>query len=157
MPLQDANTENGCMWFSPGSHRLGVLPHRSPDNDPRVHALECVGAFNAEAAIACPIPAGAATAHLGRTLHFAGPNRSDGPRCAYIFTFEVPSERPRERRRFEWNHGKQPANMLRKRRWQRRGGILVEASRKLRAGVPWRRAASRLWLELRRALRRCGI
>jgi hypothetical protein len=156
MPLQEATIDNGCMWFSPGSHRLGVLRHRSPDNDPRVHALECVGTFNAGQAVACPIPAGAATAHLGRTLHFAGPNRSDGPRCAYIFTFEVPAERPRERRQFEWNTGKQPANQLRKRQWQRRGGILVEAARTLRAGVPWRRAASRLLFELRRALRGSG-
>jgi len=157
MPLQDATTENGCMWFSPGSHRRGVLPHRSPDNDPRVHALECTGAFNAGEAMACPIPAGAATAHLGRTLHCAGPNRSDGPRCAYIFTFEVPSERPRERRQFAWNNSKQAANIVRRRRWQRRGGLLVEISRKLRAGLPWRNAVSRLYFELRRALRRGGI
>ncbi|MDB6042320.1 MAG: Deoxyhypusine synthase [Gammaproteobacteria bacterium] len=29
VPLQDATLENGCMMYIPGSHRSGVLPHRS--------------------------------------------------------------------------------------------------------------------------------
>ena len=157
MPLQNATVENGCMWFSPGSHRRGLLPHRPVNDDPRVHSLECIGVFNAAETLACPIPAGGATAHLGRTLHFAGPNRTDGPRCAYIFTFEVPSERPRERRQFSWNSGKQAANLLRKRRWYLRGGVIIELARLMHSGISWRRGALRALTELRVLLRRCGI
>jgi ectoine hydroxylase-related dioxygenase (phytanoyl-CoA dioxygenase family) len=151
MPLQEATLENGCMVYVPGSHRLGVLPHRSPGNDPRVPAIECVGGFNVADAVACPLEAGMATVHQGRTLHYAGPNRSDAPRYAYILAFEIPPEPLRERRDFHWNREKQAANILRKRRWRLRGGIVVEASRKLRSGM-WRRPA-RMLFELRRALR----
>src|ERR1700691_6115927 len=63
MPLQDVTPENGCMVYMPRSHRLGVLPHGSPGNDPRVHALECTGEFNRAEAVACPISAGEATMH----------------------------------------------------------------------------------------------
>ena len=27
-PMEDASVENGCMWFVPGSHKRGLLPHR---------------------------------------------------------------------------------------------------------------------------------
>jgi ectoine hydroxylase-related dioxygenase (phytanoyl-CoA dioxygenase family) len=151
MPLQDATLENGCMVYIPDSFRLGVLPHRSPGNDPRVQAIECAGGFNPADAVSLPISAGMATAHQGRTLHFAGPNRSDAPRCAYILAFEIPPEPLRQRRDFYWNREKQAASLARKRRWRLRGGIVIEAFRKLRSGM-WRRPA-RMLFELRRALR----
>ena len=27
-PMEDATTENGCMWFVPGSHKEGLRKHR---------------------------------------------------------------------------------------------------------------------------------
>ena len=27
-PMEDATTENGCMWFVPGSHKEGLRQHR---------------------------------------------------------------------------------------------------------------------------------
>jgi hypothetical protein len=151
MPLQDATLENGCMMYVPGSHRLGVLPHRSPGDDPLVHAIECAAGFESSTAVSCPLPAGGATAHHGRTLHFAGPNRSSAPRYAFIMAFEIPPVPLQQRRDFYWNREKRAANMTRRRLWRRRGGIVIEALRKLRSGM-WRQPA-RLKFEIRRAWR----
>jgi ectoine hydroxylase-related dioxygenase (phytanoyl-CoA dioxygenase family) len=53
-------------------------------------------------ATACELPAGGATVHDSRTLHYTGPNRTDRPRRAYILIF---GNQPRERdepRDFYW-------------------------------------------------------
>jgi hypothetical protein len=103
IPLQEATLENGCMQFVPGSHNQGVLPHHSIGHDPRIIGLEVdnVDTITA-AAVPCPIPAGGATIHHCRTLHYAGPNRSDGPRRAYILGFGVPPKMRVAPRDFYW-------------------------------------------------------
>jgi ectoine hydroxylase-related dioxygenase (phytanoyl-CoA dioxygenase family) len=151
MPLQEATIENGCIQYIAGSHKGDVLPHRSPKNDPRIHAIECAGGFDPSAAIPCPLPAGGAVMHLGRTLHCAGPNNSDIPRRAYILAFEIPPKPSANPRSFYWNLEKQTANLDRKRRWRKNGGILVEFGRKLRGGM-WRQPG-RIVFEARRAIR----
>lgn len=88
MPLQEATLENGCMHFLPGSHRAGVVPHHIVDME--AHALEADGPVDPADAVACPLPAGGCTIHHCRTVHYAGPNRSDGPRRAYIMGFAAP-------------------------------------------------------------------
>jgi ectoine hydroxylase-related dioxygenase (phytanoyl-CoA dioxygenase family) len=151
MPLRDATTGNGCMQFIPGSHRSGILPHSSPGGDRRIHAIECAEGFDSSTAVACPLPAGHATVHHGRTLHFAGPNRSPEARYAFILSFEIPPEPLRTARNFYWNAEKQAPNRTRRRQWRMRGGIVIEGLRKLRAGM-WREPA-RLAFEARRAVR----
>jgi ectoine hydroxylase-related dioxygenase (phytanoyl-CoA dioxygenase family) len=59
-----------------------------------VHGL-VTDAVDASRAVACPIPAGGATFHHCRTLHFAGPNTTDEPRRAYILVLSA-SSTPRE-------------------------------------------------------------
>ncbi len=102
LPLQEATLENGCMQFIPGSHKLGILPHRPIGNDPRVHGLEVVEPVDPTKAVACPIPAGGATLHCSRTLHYAGPNRSSQPRRAYIMIFQTPPKKLDRPRDFYW-------------------------------------------------------
>jgi hypothetical protein len=151
MPLQPATVDNGCMQYIPGSHLGEILPHRSPGDDPRIHAIECAGGFDPVAAVPCPLPAGGVVIHHGRTLHFAGPNTTDVARCAYILAFEtppVPAARPRG---FHWNRAKRTANVNRRRRWRKRGGILVELVRRLRSGAI--SSPKRLLFEVHRALR----
>jgi ectoine hydroxylase-related dioxygenase (phytanoyl-CoA dioxygenase family) len=114
IPLQDATLENGCMQFIPRSHLLDVLPHHSIDNDPRIHGLEVDGAIETEAAVACPTPAGGATIHLSRTLHYAGPNLSAQPRRAYIMAFQRPPRQRSVPRSFYWNEEKTDAYRLKK-------------------------------------------
>ena len=151
MPLQEATPENGCMQYIAGSNKGEVLPHRSPKSDTKVHAIECAGGFDPADATLCPLPAGGATMHHGRTLHYAGPNHTDQPRRAYILAFEVPPKPSAQQRSFYWNHEKQTASLERKRHWRKRGGILIEFGRKLRAGL-WRHPG-RVVFEARRALR----
>lgn len=102
IPLQEANLENGCMQFVPGSHRSEIVPHHSINHDPRIHGLE-VDAAHTEGAVACPLPPGGATIHHNRTLHYTGPNRSEQPRRAYILMFGTLPKRRAEPRTFRWN------------------------------------------------------
>ncbi len=85
MPLDDTDTENGCMHYVPGSHRADVLPHHSIGHDARVHGLEVddAGQYH-HRGVACPMAAGGCVLHLPTTLHYAGPNVSSRQRRAYI-------------------------------------------------------------------------
>ncbi len=113
MPLQDATVESGCMQFVPGSHKAEVRAHRPINNDPRIHGLEAEH-VDAAKTVACPIPAGAVTIHHCRTLHYAGPNRSDEPRRAYIQVKGLPTQKRSEPRDFAWQRVQQTARMERK-------------------------------------------
>jgi ectoine hydroxylase-related dioxygenase (phytanoyl-CoA dioxygenase family) len=65
------------MQFVPRSHREPVQAHHSINYDPRIHGLEVDAAVDTMRAVACPLPAGGATIHHNRILHYAGPNTSD--------------------------------------------------------------------------------
>jgi ectoine hydroxylase-related dioxygenase (phytanoyl-CoA dioxygenase family) len=91
------------MQFVPGSHHQDVLPHHSIGHDPRIVGLEVDDVEQVVAqAVPCPLPAGGATIHHCRTLHYTGPNQSDGPRRAYIMSFGSPPQKRREPRDFYW-------------------------------------------------------
>ncbi len=114
IPLQEATIENGCMQFVPGSNHQEVLPHHPIGNDPRVIGLEVDDAESRSAnAVACPIPAGGATIHHARTLHYTGPNQTDEPRRAYILGFGVPAKLRATPRDFYWQ-------TMQKTQWQER-------------------------------------
>lgn len=76
VPLQPATTQNGCMHFIPDSHQLEVIPHRPINNNPLTPGLEVVpDTYDFSPAVACELPAGGATFHTGRTLHYTPPQR----------------------------------------------------------------------------------
>lgn len=149
LALQPVDRRNGCMEFIPGSNLGEVLPHRSPNGNSSVHALECFDGFDAEAAVPCPLPAGGCTIHSGRTLHFAGPNLSDLPRYAYVLIFNLPPLPVRESRDFPWLADRQTQHAERNRRWRSHGGFAVEAVRWVRKLDP--RDFQRLLYDVRRA------
>jgi ectoine hydroxylase-related dioxygenase (phytanoyl-CoA dioxygenase family) len=100
MPLDAATVESGCLQFIPGSQQDEVRRHRHIDNDPTVHGL-VTDDVDPSRAVSCPIPAGGATFHHSRTMHYAGPNTSDRPRRAYSLVLgapplkrETPDDRP---------------------------------------------------------------
>jgi ectoine hydroxylase-related dioxygenase (phytanoyl-CoA dioxygenase family) len=133
MPLQDVSEENGCMQYMPGSHRGPLLPHRSPGDDARIHALECEpGSFDESAAAAQPVPAGACILHAGRTVHAALPNRSAADRLAYVIVFRAPPVARAAPVHFAWLESKRTASLERSRHWRQRGGFLVLLVRWLR-------------------------
>jgi ectoine hydroxylase-related dioxygenase (phytanoyl-CoA dioxygenase family) len=100
MPLQRATLGNGCMQFVAGSHRRHVQAHRliNASSD----GLVITDPGSVCLAVACPLPAGGATIHAGRTLHYAGPNRSDQPRRALIMAFRAPPVPVGAPRAFPW-------------------------------------------------------
>lgn len=100
MPLQPATLENGCMQFVRGSQHDEVRPHRLISED--AHGLVVDGEIDEDLVAACPIPAGGATIHNGRTLHYAGPNATEGPRRALIMAFQTPTRERAEPRDFYW-------------------------------------------------------
>jgi ectoine hydroxylase-related dioxygenase (phytanoyl-CoA dioxygenase family) len=145
MPLQEATVENGCMEFIPKSHLGPVLDHRSPGNDPRVMALECVGAFESGKAVPCPLPPGGASVHHWRTLHHAGANTSSIPRRAYILAFRGPTRPDPEFHGYPWNSEKSTAAQARRVAWENRGGVVGRAARSAKGLVARvRQKASRL-------------
>lgn len=133
MPLQDVSEQNGCMRYVPGSHRGPLLPHRSPGDDPRIHALECPSSsFDESAAVARPVPAGWCILHAGRTLHGALPNRTDADRLAYVLVFRAPPVARSEPVHFSWLETKRTASLERSLRWRSHGGFVVLLMRWLR-------------------------
>jgi ectoine hydroxylase-related dioxygenase (phytanoyl-CoA dioxygenase family) len=129
IPLQEVTVTNGCMQFLPGSHRLGVLRHRSIGGDVRVHGLEVdEPQLDLTAAESCPLPAGGATIHGNRMLHYTGPNATDTPRRALIIMAQLPPVRYPKERRFPWNEVKQTARE-RRRQEQRKAESDVAAER----------------------------
>lgn len=149
LALQSVDRVNGCMEFIPASNIGEVLPHRSPNGNGSVHALECFEGFDVDTAVPCPVPAGGCTIHTGRTLHFAGPNRSDAPRYAYVLIFNLPPLPMRESRDFPWLADRQTQHAERNRRWRSHGGFAVEAVRWVRKLDP--HDFERLLYDVRRA------
>jgi hypothetical protein len=110
MPLQDVTVESGCMRYIRGSNLGPLFPHRSPNNDPRIHGLETISPPDLTNCVAIPVRAGDAVIHLSRTLHSAGVNTSDQPRRAYILGYSVKARRDQFLTRdYPWNLEKQTA------------------------------------------------
>jgi ectoine hydroxylase-related dioxygenase (phytanoyl-CoA dioxygenase family) len=100
MPLQAATLANGCMQFMAGSHRGPVFPHELISAT--AHGLRLTQPAPAGPASACELPAGGATIHAGRTLHYAGANSSNQPRRALVFGFRTPPVGLREPHHYPW-------------------------------------------------------
>jgi ectoine hydroxylase-related dioxygenase (phytanoyl-CoA dioxygenase family) len=132
MPLQDVGPEDGCMIYLPGSNLMGVLEHRSLNNDPRTHAFECAVSFSDEQSVCCPLPAGGCVVHGQRTLHCSTNNISSIDRYAYLLTFGVPPTLSKTPRKAPWLEQRQSAEQLKKRAWMVRGGVFVLLLRKAR-------------------------
>ncbi|MFT4035966.1 MAG: phytanoyl-CoA dioxygenase family protein [Patulibacter sp.] len=153
MPLQDVSEEQGCMQYIPGSHRRGILPHHRVKGDQAAHSIECDrSTFDPQMAVACPLSAGGAVIHLGRTLHCAGANTTAVARLAYVLAFELPPQPATTPRDFHWNAGRASAELARRRRWLLRGGIVIEVVRRARYHELYR--PRRLAFELRRLIDR---
>jgi phytanoyl-CoA hydroxylase len=87
MPLDPATVESGCMQFIPRSHlREDHYPHVDRGDGSYVRIAQ---GFDEAEAVACPVPAGGATFHHCRTLHYSGPNTTDQTRRAMVFVFHA--------------------------------------------------------------------
>ncbi|MEA3056810.1 MAG: hypothetical protein QOD30_2242 [Actinomycetota bacterium] len=91
LPLHDVSVERGAMQFIPGSHKGELLMHHHV-GDPAGNLLEAER-VDASSAVPCPLPAGGATFHHHRTLHYTAPNTTNDDRLAYPMEFQLPPER----------------------------------------------------------------
>lgn len=101
--LDDVDTNNGCLWFVPGSHKGEVLPHmHGGGNDPNVHVLLFSEPVDTSAGVPVPLTAGGMTFHHARTHHYAGVNNTPRVRRAWANEFQttpIPRAVPKE---FPW-------------------------------------------------------
>lgn len=83
--LDDADEDNGCVLYIPGSHRWSLLPVTGLAGD--MDAIQSVLSEEQRAAFQ-PVPArlrrGEATFHHGLTVHGSRENRTDRPRRALV-------------------------------------------------------------------------
>ncbi|MCG8306803.1 MAG: phytanoyl-CoA dioxygenase family protein [Cytophagales bacterium] len=80
--IDRALLENGCMWYTPGSHKGEVLPHTQIGNK---GALQCRG--SEEGSVYVELNPGSCVFHHGRTLHYSRGNTSKFHRRALITNF----------------------------------------------------------------------
>ncbi|KAJ9588313.1 hypothetical protein L9F63_018311 [Diploptera punctata] len=87
--LDDATTENGCLWFAPGSHRSGV--HRRFIRNPDKNSEELL-IYNAQAPCypksnfqPLPVNKGSCVLIHGQVVHRSDTNKSKSSRHAYTF------------------------------------------------------------------------
>jgi hypothetical protein len=133
MALYDTTPANGALAFVPGSHGLGVLPHRLNGGSKAANSIECCGKFRRETAVVCPIRAGGITIHHGRTIHGASRNLSDGPRLGYVLNYKNPPQARPELGTFPWNDAVAQHIHRRRKVWLACGGALVEMLRFVRS------------------------
>ena len=82
--LEDATTENGCMYFIPGGHKLPLKKRNYRDHSGAiVNEILDESPFPEHLKIPAEAPAGTLVVFDGRTPHLSGPNRSDKSRHAY--------------------------------------------------------------------------
>ena len=82
MAVDEATEENGCMRYIPGSHKLGLLPHKELT---KAHLTPEGSGFGEE--IPVPVPAGAAIFHHLLTLHSSKANTSPNSRRAWALHY----------------------------------------------------------------------
>jgi ectoine hydroxylase-related dioxygenase (phytanoyl-CoA dioxygenase family) len=81
--LDDATHDNGCLYYLPGSHKAQNYDSAGIGED--LGALfEVCPDLKDVAPVACPVPAGGACFHNGRTVHGAGANMTHGQRRAMV-------------------------------------------------------------------------
>jgi phytanoyl-CoA hydroxylase len=85
--IDDATTDNGCMWALPGGHRLPVRARSRLNETRTATVLEVLDPEPYPTEGLVPIEAERGTLVLlhGALPHRSGPNRSDKPRHAYTF------------------------------------------------------------------------
>lgn len=78
--VDDATKESGCMWYLPGSHKLGELIGYDFGDGRSIKEK----GIDVSGAVAVEARPGDLVIHHGLTLHYAGPNTTTSPRRAYI-------------------------------------------------------------------------
>ena len=85
--LDDATTQNGCMYYVPGSHKTARYDNAGI-GEKMADLFKIYPQWREIETVACPCKAGSAVFHSGLTAHGAGANMTNKPRramtCAYM-------------------------------------------------------------------------
>lgn len=83
--VEDATTENGCLWVEPGGHTtpLSERFNRS-GNTTTMEPLDSTPWPTTEEAVALEAPAGTLVLFGGKLPHYSAPNRSERSRQAFV-------------------------------------------------------------------------
>lgn len=83
--IDDATTENGCLWALPGGHRIPVKSRSRLNESRTATVMDIFDAepYAAEGLVPLEAPRGTLVLLHGALPHLSGPNRSDKPRHAY--------------------------------------------------------------------------
>lgn len=77
LALSPATAESGCMRMTPGSHKSGMIEHRTSEDGENVLLQgQTVSNVDEHEAVMCPLRPGQASFHHGWTLHASMPNNS---------------------------------------------------------------------------------
>ncbi|MBO0801321.1 MAG: phytanoyl-CoA dioxygenase family protein [Blastocatellia bacterium] len=88
LAIDDADTENACMRFIPGSHLLGPLPHLpSSENEDNVLDHTAVDPLSIGAPVDNVLRAGEISLHSDLLLHGSEANESDRRRCGLTLRY----------------------------------------------------------------------
>jgi ectoine hydroxylase-related dioxygenase (phytanoyl-CoA dioxygenase family) len=96
IPLQDVDILNSCMFYVPGSHLKGLLPHKAIGTNVRTrtgktgYSLYSDWYKNSEF-VKVPMKRGQILVHDKNTMHFSSPNLSDDYRVAITCIMKVNS------------------------------------------------------------------
>lgn len=93
--IDEATLENGCMWYTPKSHKMPLREHHQPLGK---GALQCKG--TEEESTPVPLKPGSCAIHHGHTLHYSRGNSTGRSRRAFILNF-----RPKEMVELEREQG----------------------------------------------------
>jgi phytanoyl-CoA hydroxylase len=97
--IDDATTENGCMWALPGGHRIPVKARFRRVGEGARTEMEVYDetAYPSEGLVPLEAPRGTLILLDGLLPHLSGPNRSDHPRHAYtLHVIEGAAEYPED-------------------------------------------------------------
>lgn len=86
VPMTATNEDNGCIWFVPGTHRLGRIHHWVATDEYGLENLECDMSSFREPVPMILEPGDAVVAHT-YTVHGSFHNRTDEPRISLGFHF----------------------------------------------------------------------
>jgi hypothetical protein len=93
LAIDDADVENACMHFLPGTHRRGHLEYKKPDT-PGVLWQEITNIEQYGKPVPDVLKAGQMSIHADMLAHGSGPNRSSRRRCGLTIRYCPPTVTP---------------------------------------------------------------
>ncbi len=94
LALSPATSESGCMRMIPGSHKQGMMQHKTGDDEDNVLLQsQTIQGVDETQSVMCPLQPGEASFHHGWTMHASMPNNSNDRRIGLNVQYLAPHVR----------------------------------------------------------------